>query len=108
MTEEERIHGEWHGVGRRLHQWAWETNHNDTVPTTLAGLIPLAFLVPLVAAYASPWMALALILSPLAVVVCARGRREVHEAHRTIEDIQREVRRPSADERSRSSVGGGV
>lgn len=57
----------------------------------------------------SPWIALALIVSAAAeVVVCARGRHELHGAHATIEDIQGEVLRTSVDERSRSSVDGGV
>lgn len=73
------------GIGRRLVRWARETNHDDIVPTLLQGSIALAAILVLFTTVMPPWMAISLLLSPVATAVVLRARRQIQNARRTIE-----------------------
>lgn len=72
------------GLTRRFTRWVWETNHDDTIPTALAVILPvLAFLAYFVA-NATPW---SLIFASAVIVVATAvalggGARRTHPGRR--------------------------
>lgn len=92
MLKKQEVKGSWRGAGHRLRAWAWETDHDDTVPTVLAWLVLPAFVVLVVAAHVSTWAAVAMILAPpAAVALLMYGRSEVRAAQQTVDDIRRQL-----------------
>lgn len=99
MFQKQQVNGLWRDAGRRVRAWAWDTDHDDTVPTVLAWLLPLAILILLVATYVSLWMVLGMVLMPAVAVFLVRGRTHVLAAQRTIDDGRRQLSSPSATTR---------
>lgn len=64
----------------QLIRWAWETDHDDKVPTVVAGIIPPLILILLIALYVSPWTLLTVVLVAALIVRSIRNERTEGQA----------------------------
>lgn len=59
----------------QLIRWAWETDHDDKVPTVVAGIIPPLILMLLIVLYVSPWTLLTVVLVAALIARLIRNER---------------------------------
>lgn len=79
---------------RRLIRWMWEVDHDDTVPTVLAGLVPPLALLAALLVYADPLEILIGVFALGVLAVTLWAGRGIDRAHRTVRRVQCESPNP--------------
>lgn len=69
------------GLGTRFSRWVWHANHDDKVPTVVAGVVPVVALLAYLVSNAPAWFIVVLLVSSVVGVALAWGWSHVRTAH---------------------------
>lgn len=73
----------------RLARWAWDTDHDDRIPTVIAGCVLALLLLILAGGYGSLWLAFTVISLPAMSLLLAQ--RDERNPNQIAEGAEREI-----------------